>query len=84
LIKAILTLHGIVMPRVHDLEFLYRLLPAAHRFSAAASDLAWLSTYGIERWWDPDAAQASRALDVATEIRAAAAAVLEAELGKAG
>ena len=72
LFKAALTLHGVVMPRVHDLEYLHRLLPEEHRFAASASDLSWLSTYGIERWWEPDAAQARRALDVALTVRSAA------------
>jgi HEPN domain-containing protein len=64
-VKAALTMHGIVMPRIHDLEYLHRMIPEESRFPADAAALSWLSTYGIERWWDPDHAQASRALAIA-------------------
>jgi HEPN domain-containing protein len=64
-VKAALTLHGIVAPRIHDLEHLHRMIPEKSRFPADPADLSWLSTYGIERWWEPDVAQAARALDIA-------------------
>jgi HEPN domain-containing protein len=66
-IRALLTLCDIRMPRVHDLEWLHRMLPAEFRLEIAPADLAYLSTYGIDRWWEPDCAQAERAYSIASE-----------------
>jgi HEPN domain-containing protein len=72
IVKAVLTLEGIVAPRIHDLEYLHRMIPQPSRFVADPGDLAWMSTYGIERWWDPDRAQAARAVAIAAEVRSSA------------
>jgi HEPN domain-containing protein len=68
-IKSALTLHGIVAPRIHDLDYLHRMIPESHRFDADPHDLAWLSVYGIERYWNPDRPQAEEALKIAAAIR---------------
>jgi HEPN domain-containing protein len=78
LIKAILTGHGIVAPRIHDLEFLHRLIPEPSRFDADPAALAWLSAYGIERWWEPDGVQARQALELVEVLRTSAGAVVDA------
>jgi HEPN domain-containing protein len=68
-IKAILTLHNIAAPRTHDLNYIHNLLPPESRLSLSAGDLIYLSTYGIERWWDPDHSQAARALEIALKAQ---------------
>jgi HEPN domain-containing protein len=68
-VKALLTLHDIAAPRTHDLNYIHNLLPEASRIEVDGGDLIYLSTYGIERWWDPDHDQAVRALDIARDVR---------------
>jgi HEPN domain-containing protein len=68
-VKALLTLHNISAPRTHDLNYIHNLLPERSRLRIDGSDLIYLSTYGIERWWDPDHAQAVRALEIARQVR---------------
>jgi HEPN domain-containing protein len=68
-LKALHTISGIAAPRTHDLEFLNRLLPERRRLRVDSGELACLSTFGIERWWEPDAEQARRAVAFATAIR---------------
>ena len=68
-LKALLTLNGIAAPRTHDLNYIHNLLPEAARLPIDGSDLIYLSTYGIERWWDPDHDQAVRALRIAQLVR---------------
>lgn len=67
-LKALLTLHGIAAPRTHDLNYIHNLIPREHRLDITTSDLIFLSTYGIERWWDPDHEQARKALAVAQTV----------------
>jgi HEPN domain-containing protein len=67
-IKALLTLRDIRMPRVHDLEWLHRLIPPDLRLDVPPADLAYLSTYGIDRWWEPDLPQAQRAYSIASRF----------------
>lgn len=69
-LKALLTLNDIAAPRTHDLNYIHNLLPEASRLPIDGSDLIYLSTYGIERWWDPDHNQAVRALEIARQVRA--------------
>jgi HEPN domain-containing protein len=64
-IKALMTLCDVRMPRVHDLEWLHRKLPLEMRLDVPPADLAYLSTYGIDRWWEPDLRQAQRAYSIA-------------------
>jgi HEPN domain-containing protein len=68
-LKALLTLNDIAAPRTHDLNYIHNLLPESSRFDIEGSDLIYLSTYGIERWWDPDQAQAFRALEITRRVR---------------
>jgi HEPN domain-containing protein len=75
-IKSVLTLHGIVAPRIHDLDYLHRMIPKQHRFRADRHELAWLSVYGIERYWNPDSTEAATALAIVTAIRDTAWAAL--------
>lgn len=73
-IKALLTLRNIVAPRVRELEYLHRRIPAEGRFPADAGGLAWLSMFGFGRWREPDAGHAQRALAIARAVRASLAA----------
>ena len=68
-LKALLTLNGIAAPRTHDLNYIHNLLPQDSKLPVDNSDLIYLSTYGIERWWDPDHEQATRALAIAHDVR---------------
>ena len=68
-LKALLTLEGIFAPRTHDLNYIHNLLPENTRLFVDRSDLLYLSTYGIERWWDPDHDQAVRVLEIARSVR---------------
>jgi HEPN domain-containing protein len=68
-LKALLTLNDIAAPRTHDLNYIHNLLPEVSRLHIDSSDLIYLSTYGIERWWDPDQAQAVRALEITRHVR---------------
>ena len=68
-LKALHTLNGIAAPRTHDMEYLNRMLPECSRLDVDASELALLSTYGIERWWEPDVEQAQCALRFALGAR---------------
>ena len=68
-LKALLTLNDIAAPRTHDLNYIHNLLPIDSRLPIDHSDLIYLSTYGIERWWDPDREQAVRALKIARDVR---------------
>lgn len=75
-LKALQTMNNIPAPRTHDLEYLHRMLPESCRLEVDAGDLACLSTYGIERWWEPDPDQAKRAIHIATAARRSLRAVL--------
>jgi HEPN domain-containing protein len=68
-LKALHTLHGIPAPRTHDLEYLNRILPESGRLQLNTDKLACLSTYGIERWWEPDETMAQEALEFAGRAR---------------
>ena len=68
-LKALHTLCEIPAPRTHDLEYLNRVLPEPCRLQLNLETLACLSTYGIERWWEPDAEMARHALDFAQGAR---------------
>jgi HEPN domain-containing protein len=68
-LKALHTLCDIPAPRTHDLEFLNRILPETRRLQLDSEELACLSTYGIERWWEPDPGQARNALEFAGRAR---------------
>jgi HEPN domain-containing protein len=68
-LKALHTLCDIPAPRTHDLEYLNRILPESRRLQLNPEKLACLSTYGIERWWEPDLQQARHALDFASRAR---------------
>lgn len=78
-LKALLTLHGIHAPRTHDIEHLNALLPAGARVAVSARELAYLSTYGIDPWWEPDREQAERALEIAARVCDHASLLLRAE-----
>jgi HEPN domain-containing protein len=80
-LKALLTLNEIAAPRTHDLNYIHQLLPQRSRLPISGSDLIYLSTYGIERWWDPDREQAVRALEIARSVRELARQVLRSVLG---
>lgn len=68
-LKALLTALGVAAPLVHDVEFYHNALPPDRRTALPASDLNYLSTYGIDPWWDPDAPQARRAIEIVRELR---------------
>ena len=68
-IHALLTMHGTHAARTHDLEYLFYTLPPEHQHLLDCSGLAFLSTYGIERYWDPDLDQVASALDIGTRFQ---------------
>ena len=83
-IKALLTLRGTVIPRHHDLVHLHRSIPEPLRFCADQTDLSWLSAYGIERYWEPDATEAEKALGIALRARAGVLEILSGSNGGEG
>ncbi|MBI1896117.1 MAG: HEPN domain-containing protein [Acidobacteria bacterium] len=68
-LKALLTWNGIQAARTHDLEYQHSLLRDGQRLAVAPQDLAYLSTYGIDRLWEPDWTQARRTLEIAESFR---------------
>ena len=79
-LTAMLTLYQIMEPRTHDLAHIHDLLPAEARVSIDPRDLAYMSTYGIERYWDPDRAQADRAVAIARDFQQKLKSQLQPEL----
>lgn len=79
-LKAVLQEEGVRFARTHDLPTLAALAsPFMPNLSALAADLPWLTTHAVDIRY-PGAsstqAEATRALDVATRVRAEARAAL--------
>jgi len=75
-LKCLLTYFGIQAPRTHDLKALAALVPAEHRFPVRVEDLAGLNPYAVDvryadDWREPQLNDARRALELASEVRAA-------------
>jgi HEPN domain-containing protein len=79
-LKAVLQEEGVRFVRTHDLPTLAALAnPFMPNLSALAADLAWLTTHAVDiRYPGVSAtqAEATRALDIATRVRAEARASL--------
>ncbi len=79
-LKALLTYRGVQAPMVHDIGYYHDALPSEHRLSVPRADFDYLSTYGIDPWWEPDGAQIERALAIARAVGEKVRAVLPPEI----
>jgi len=84
-LKAILVMHLVHFPRIHDMVELARLLPEGSETGATGDELRLLSLYGVEGRYpetgeEPSRPEAEKALSIADKIRSAARRQLPSEV----
>lgn len=80
-LKALLTAFNIPAPRTHDLEVLFRLMPASSGISVSLAALVELNPYAVlvrdgDDWGDIAGEDAERAFAIAQQIRRDVLAIL--------